>query len=99
MSDSRSDQATSAKAAALDKSCSQTTWLLGVAAFVASCSWFEVYLRISGGGGESLLVPLIWAGLASLFTASALTARLVLGGLREAAYTENLETVRRRRSG
>jgi hypothetical protein len=97
MSGTRSDQATSAKADAFDKSCRQTAWLLGVAAFVAACSWFEVNLRIGGGGGESLLVPLIWASLSSLITASALTARLVLGGLRHAAYAEDLDIDRRRR--
>jgi hypothetical protein len=88
----------SARTSALEKACSRTLGLFIGAGTVVAFLCLAVYLEpgASGDGAVSLVV-LLWLGGAALVATAALTARLVLGGLREAAYAEDLDAARRRR--
>ncbi len=93
----RSDT-TSARTSALEKACSRTLGLFVGAATVVALLCLAVYLELdASGGGAVSLVVLLWLAGAALVATAALTARLVLGGLREAAYAEDLDPARRRR--
>ncbi len=93
----RSDT-TSARTSALEKACSRTLGLFVGAATVVAFLSLAVYLELdASSGGAVSLVVLLWLGGAALVATAALTAQLVLGGLREAAYAEDLDAERRRR--
>jgi hypothetical protein len=88
----------SARTSALDKACSRTLGIFVGAATVVAFLSLAVYLELdASAGGAVSLVVLLWLGGAALVATAALTARLVLGGLREAAYAEDLDAASRRR--
>lgn len=91
-------QGPSARIAALEKACSRTMGIFVGAAVVMAFLSLAVYLELDASPeGAVSLVVLLWLAGTALVATAALAARLVLGGLRDAAYGAEVDESHRRR--
>ncbi len=89
----------SAKVRAYDRSCRQATIVAVVGLVASAFALLEVHLRADSVSSETLLWPILWLSASALVATGGFSARLVLGGLRDAAQAELLDEFERGRAG